>query len=707
MKTHSCAARVFGLAAVITVAPVSAAETHGHPHDHEIPEIIVTADPLGDVDGHFVAPTTVLGADALERESMRSIGEAVANQLGVSSSDFGASVGRPVIRGLGGARVRVLENGIGTMDVSTISADHGVSAEPLFAEQIEILRGPAALLYGSGASGGLVNVSNARIASELPDAAELELYGHYDTAAHEWLGAFKLDAALGRHVAVHFDGLRRDNDDVSIPGFASRPPDPEERPGTLANSSADAHNYTGGASIIGDDGHFGIAISQYDNEYGVPGVHGHDEHDDDDDEHDDDVGHEAGEDGGTRIAMRQSRYDLAGAWHLDRFMIERAKIRWGFNNYAHDEIEADGAVGTKFSNDEWEGRLEFILQPMGRWDGVVGFQFSDKDFKAIGEEAFVFPSSRDSQALFVFEKADFGKVHVDLGFRLETQAATSSAVPGTVTHNLLSISGGASWHYRPDQELGFSASRSQRAPSIEELFAGGPHLASNTFEIGDPDLGEETSHSLDLFWRRTAGRVRFGFTAFVNDIADFTYLRFNDRNADGIADRVEDDFAATGEIVDEDDALLLVNQTQADALFWGLELEAEATVFDNHHGVLDLRLWTDRVSGEFDDGANVPRLPPPRFGGALNWSRGNYYARVAATRTTQGDDLAVLETRTPGFTELNVQAGFRAAVGATELSVFARGSNLLDETQRRHVSLVKDLAPRPGIAGLIGVRLRY
>lgn len=700
MKTHSCVARLFGLAATITVAPLPAAETHGHPHDHEIPEIIVTADPLGDVDGHFVAPTTVLTGDELERESLRSIGETVANQLGVTSSDFGASVGRPVIRGLGGARVRVLENGIGTMDVSTISADHGVSAEPLFAEQIEILRGPATLLYGSGASGGLVNVSNARIASELPDVAELNLYGHYDTAADEWLGAFKLDAALGRHVAVHFDGLRRDNDDVSIPGFASREPDTDERPGTLANSSADAHNYAGGVSIIGDDGYLGIAVSQYDNEYGVPGVHGHDEHEGE-------VGEESGEEGGNRIAMKQSRYDVAGAWHLDRFLIERAKIRWGFNNYGHDEIEGDGAIGTAFSNDEWEGRLEFILQPLGRWDGVVGFQFADKDFKAIGEEAFVFPSSRDSQALFVFEKADFGDVHVDLGFRLETQNATSSALPGTVAHNLLSVSAGASWHYRPDQELGFSASRSQRAPSIEELFAGGPHLASNTFEIGNPDLGEETSHSLDVFWRKHAGRVRFGFTAFVNDIADFTFLRFNDRNADGIADRVEDDFAATGMIVDEDDALLLVNQTQADALFWGLELETDATVFDNHHGLLDVRLWTDRVTGKFDDGSYVPRIPPPRFGGSLSWSRGAYYAQLAATRTTRSDDLAALETRTGAFTELNVQAGYRVHVGTTELSLFARGSNLLDDTQRRHVSLVKDLAPRPGIAGLVGLRLRY
>ncbi|MGR9090227.1 MAG: TonB-dependent receptor domain-containing protein, partial [Gammaproteobacteria bacterium] len=421
----------------------------------------------------------------------------------------------------------------------------------------------------------------------------------------------------------------------------------------------------------------------------------------------DEPGAEPAADGGTRIAQEQSRYDIAAAWHLDRFMIERTKIRWGFNNYAHDEIEAGGAVGTAFSNDEWEGRVEFILQPMGRWDGVVGFQFADKDFRAIGEEAFVPPSSRDSQALFVFEKADFGDVHIDLGFRLETQHAASSAFAGEVDHNLLSISAGASWHFRADQELGFSASRSQRAPSIEELFADGPHLASNTYEIGNPHLGEETSHSLDVFWRKHAGRVRFTFTAFLNDIADFTFLRFNDRNGDGVADRVEEDFGSTGIIVDEDDALLLVDQAQADALFWGIELEASATVFDNAHGLLDLRLWTDRVTGEFDEGGYVPRIPPPRFGAALDWSRDGYYAQLAATRTTRQDDLAELETRTPAFTELNVQVGYRLSLRRTELSLFARGSNLLDETQRRHVSLVKDLAPRPGIAGLIGVRLRY
>jgi len=682
-----------GLAMMIMIHPIEAADTHGDGHDHDIPEIVVTADPLSNGDAHFIAPTTVLTGRDLDHESMRSIGETVGQQLGVSSSDFGASVGRPVIRGLGGARVRVLENGIGSMDVSSLSADHAVTTEPLFAEQIEILRGPATLLYGSGASGGLVNVANARIPVEMPDAPELQLTGHFGTAADEWLGAFRLDAPAGKHIALHFDGLIRDNDDVDIPGFASRFPDPDERYGILTNSSAEAKNAAGGATFFGENGHIGIAVAQYDNEYGVPGVH-----------HDHD-GPEVP--GGPRIEQRQSRYDVAAEYHLHRFMVEQTRVRFGWNNYEHDEVEPGGEVGTRFSNDEMEGRVEFLLKPVGRFDGVIGFQFRDKDFKAIGEEAFVPPSTLDSQAVFLFEKADYGKLHIDLGIRLEQQDTDSDAFAQSPDHNLISVSTGAFWRVAVEHEIGFSASRSQRAPTIEELFSDGPHLATGTYEIGDVNLGEETSYNVDVFWRGTF--VEWGFTLnlFANVIDDFTYLRSNDRNNDGIADRVEDDFAETGEIVDDDDALLLVNQDQRDARFWGIEFESDRMVFDDHRGRLDLRLWTDYVEGEFSGGASVPRMPPLRFGGSLDWELEGVTARLAVVRVTEQDDNARLETPTDAYTDLNVQVGYTIPAGGVEAYVFARGTNLLNETQRRSVSFVKDRAPRPGIGGLFGVRIRY
>ncbi|MGR8921582.1 MAG: TonB-dependent receptor plug domain-containing protein, partial [Gammaproteobacteria bacterium] len=249
----SCRLSLLSLLALGDLGAAAADEQHSHPddHAHELPEIVITADPLGDIDNHFVSPSLVLDADALRTRSLRSIGETVANELGVNSSDFGAAVGRPVIRGLSGSRVRVLENGVGSFDLSTISADHAVSSEPLFAKQVEILRGPATLLYGSGASGGLVNVVNGRIRNTLPDEIEGGLYSHYDTASDGWLGGFELDAALGSMLAVHVDGLRRDTDDVDIPGFAETMPDADESPGTLENSNAEAENFNAGASLVG------------------------------------------------------------------------------------------------------------------------------------------------------------------------------------------------------------------------------------------------------------------------------------------------------------------------------------------------------------------------------------------------------------------------------------------------------------------------
>ncbi len=685
--------------ALFSALPVFADSAHQHPHHQPIDEIIVTADPLGGVDSHIAAPISVLDEEALRRESTRSIGEAVANQLGVNSSDFGASVGRPVIRGLSGARVRVLEGGIGTMDLSTISADHGVAVESIFADQVEIFRGPATLLYGSGASGGLVNVVNGRIPSTVPDGIEAAAYGHYDTASDGWLGAIKLNAAIGNTFALHFDGLMRDAEDINIPGFAEVNPDAGERAGTLPNSDAATDNFSGGGSWIGARGFIGFNVSRLENDYGVPGAHHHEE----------EAGNAESEaPGGTRIDLRQTRYDVKGAYEFARGWFDELRGRFGSNDYKHDEIEGSGEIGTQFENEEFEGRVELIHRPVGRWDGVVGFQYRDQAFVAIGEEAFVPPSQLDAVAVFVFEKADFDRVHLDLGIRGEFQDAESESMIADRSHNLLSISAGATYEYADGMELGINGTRSQRAPTIEELFSGGPHLASNTFEIGDPNLGAETSHNIDVFWRRVKGRYRFDFTVFYNDVSDFIFPQSNDLNRDGVADRVEEDFLDNGGIVNEDEALLLVNQTQVDADFWGFELETRIELFDDSHGDLELRLWTDYVEGELDAGGNVPRLPPLRFGAGLEWERERMYAGFSVIRVTEQNEIGALETETAGFTMFNLHAGYDVPLGAgRSLTVFARGTNLADEQARRHTSFVKDLAPLPGISGLFGVRMRY
>ncbi|MGR8922002.1 MAG: TonB-dependent receptor domain-containing protein, partial [Gammaproteobacteria bacterium] len=478
-------------------------------------------------------------------------------------------------------------------------------------------------------------------------------------------------------------------------------PDADESPGTLENSNAEAENFNAGASLVGERGYLGFSIGYLDNNFGVPGAHHHHEEGEEEDA-------EEEEEGGTRIDIEQTRYDVAGSYRVERAHVHEVRTRWGYNDYQHDEVEGSGEVGTRFSNEEWEGRVEVLLEPIGPWDVAVGGQFRDQDFSALGEEAFVAPAALDSQAGFVFGKAEFGPVHVDLGARYEDQDAVAKQGGARASHGLFSFSGGGVYGYAPGFEVGMSYARSERAPTIEELFAGGPHLASNTFEIGDAGLDEEVSNNVDVFWRKTDGRYRFDFTLFYNHVDDFVYLASNDLNGDGIADRVEDDFGATGEIVDEDDALLLVNQRQQGAEFWGFELEGRMALFDDTRGRADLRLWTDYVNGELDDGSNVPRLPPLRFGGNVDYSRGPWYGRFAVTRVTDQDDSAPLETDTDGYTMVDIDVGYVLYVaGRGEVTLFARGTNLADETARRHTSFVKDLAPLPGRSGLIGVRARF
>lgn len=681
----------------------SLAQSHAHPH-HETEEIVVSADPLGAVDGTLAAPVTIITKDKLRDETMRSIGETVANQPGVTSSDFGASVGRPVIRGQSGGRVRVLEDGVGTLDISTISGDHGVSTESIFAEQVEILRGPATLLYGSGASGGLVNIVNGRIRDTLPAQLTGDAYVQYDVASDGWLTAVQADSPIAEQIVLHFDGLYRSTNDVDIPGFAAVMPDEDARSGTLENSDSEASNYSGGLSWVGDYGFIGFNISRLENEYGVPGAaHHHEE------EEAGGMAEAAEEEGGVHIDLRQTRYDMkAGYEFSDAPLIRQFKWRFAFNDYEHDEIEGNGEIGTAFTNEELETRVEFIHRPIGSWDGVFGVQIRDKDFSAVGEEAFVPPSEVETYAAFLFEKADFNQFHIDAGIRLETQSAESSVAGLKAKHNLLSFSAGSTFSYLDGYEVGFNFSRTQRAPTIEELFAGGPHLATNTFEIGDQNLGEETSHNVDVFWRKNIGRVTLDFTVFYNAVSDYVFLRSSDINGDGVADRVEEDFLTSFEVVDEDDALLLVTQAQEDATFWGFEFISETEIFNNHYGELSARLWADMVAGELDKSGDVPRLPPWRVGLNLNWERDALFGRFNVNHATRQNDTATLETKTDAYTLLDLQLGYRVRIDEQRrLIMFARGTNLANETARRHTSFVKDLAPLAGRSGVIGVRLEF
>ncbi|MEN9726567.1 MAG: hypothetical protein RL434_933, partial [Pseudomonadota bacterium] len=356
----------------------------------------------------------------------------------------------------------------------------------------------------------------------------------------------------------------------------------------------------------------------------------------------------------------------------------------------------------------YDGRFELLHEPVAGFTGVFGVQLQDRDFAALGEEAFVPESSQRSVAGFLVEERDFGAFHAELGLRFEHNEAEDLERGLSADFDVHAVSGGLNYAYTEGHELGFSVTHAGRAPAIEELFAGGAHLATNTYEIGSADLDVETSTNLDLYWRRTVGAWALTLGFFYNDIADYIYAAEQDLNDDGVADRVEEDFAETGEVVDEEDALLLVVQDQRDARFWGFELESRLTLFDDARGALQWRLWSDYVEARFRDGDRIPRIPALRFGTGLEWQRDAWSADVRLTRVADQNRTASLETPTNGNTVLDVGVEYTLPLaGERALVLFARGNNLLDEEIRRHASFLKDQAPMPGASGLLGFRCLF
>lgn len=653
-------------AALLVLAALPAA---GADATVELDPLFVTARPSGSQSlEHIAQPITVLGRDRLIRKQRNTIGETVAQELGVTASDFGAGSSRPVIRGLGGPRVQVLQGGIGTMDAATVSADHQTTIDPFQAQQVEIIRGPATLLYGSGASGGLVNVVTGRIPEYVPDF-EAALETNYDSASDGKMFGLRARGGIDS-IALHFDGLKRSSNDY------------ESAEGRVRNSFVDTTDFNVGMSWFGDRGFFGVSFGRYDSRYGIPL---------DPDDPDEDV----------VIDLSQDRYDFAG--RLDRPVhgLRSIDLRAGYNRYTHTEFE-EGDPETEFRNNEWEGRIELNHESIGPFTGTLGVQYRNRRLVAEGDEAFLPPSRLQSVGVFLFEDTDWRDWHFEAGARFEHQNISPDALSGLpeVNHDVYSLSAGALWAFTPGYDLGLTATRAQRAPAIEELLADGPHLATGTFEEGDVNLDEETSNNLDLSLRRTEGRLTWKLNVFVNYIEDFIFLQSLDEDGDGLPDFVDDDRDPGGD-------LLLVAYRQSDALFYGTEAEAVYRVFDDARGVLDWRLFGDWVRARRSGGEDLPRISPARLGSGLDYSRGPWRADVDVTNVFRQSDTAPLEDATSGYTLLNLGFSYSLKSGPATTTVFARGLNLLDEDARRHTSFLKDRAPLPGRSAFVGIRAEF
>jgi iron complex outermembrane receptor protein len=655
----------------------------------ELDTVVVTA-PLQQKQSETAVPVTVLEKEDLLAKPSGTVGQVLQQEAGISNQSFGPSVGTPVIRGQAGPRVRVLNNGIGANDVSAISPDHATSVEPLLAERIEVLRGPATLLYGSGAIGGVVNVIDNRIPDTMPDKVlGGALEQRFDSVSNQTGTAMKLEGGQG-NVAIHLDGFYRHNDDLSIGGRAIDTAkvaitDPSfkviDNPyGHTNNTGAEAISGSVGLSWIDDFGFAGASINSLNNNYGVPS---------------DGTGEET-----VEIALRQNKYDFKSELNQPFKFAKVLRARLGYTDYQHTEI-ANGEPGAFFTNKSYEGRLELNHNDIGPLRGMVGFQAQSSDFNAIEKlsgESIVPRSDITSYGVFGIESFDVGPVTYQFGTRVEQTDIRPDGY-NSLSYTPVSASASAQWKIDSQNSLNLAITRSSRAPNVQELLSDGFHDATRSFERGSLSLKEETSYNLDLGYRFKSDWMRAELDLFHNWAVDYIYQR------------------RTGNFVDEEGdsehcgdsyCVPVLQSSQADATFKGYEAKLIFPVMENRHGLLDLTLFSDYTRGEFTSGGNVPRIPPLRYGLQLDYTKDRYDGYLRFTRVDGQPDVGDNETTTAGYFLLNAGVNYRLKVyKEAELTLFARGNNLLDQNIRNAASYLRNFAPEAGRGAEIGFRLSY
>lgn len=663
--------------------------------EHE--RVVVQTTPLGGELSEQTQSVTILTGNELKLRLEPTIGETLNREPGVSSTYFGPGASRPVIRGLGEDRIRVLQDGLNTVDVSNVSPDHAVTIEPLNIQTIEVVRGPATLLYGPNTVGGVVNIIDNRIPSEkLSRPLEGKIEGRYGTVDDLRSGAGTVEFGLGP-IVIHLDGFKRETDDIEIPGFArSRrlreldplPPGEEEARGTLPNSFTESEGGAAGASYVWDKGYFGVAYSGINSHYGTV----------------------AEED--VTIDLEQRRFDARGAFYQPFSPIKSIIYKFGYSDYTHTEFEGP-EVGTVFKIDGFDGRLEIAHEKIGPFEGVFGYQGQRTDFSALGEEAFLPPVRTESNAGFIFEEIALDPIRLQFGARYDHQTNDTefnAAFGPGVSREFDAISGSAGILYSPNQSytLALTFAYTERPPTYVELFADGPHVATNAFEIGDANLGLERSYSVDLSLRKNLGRVTGSLSLFYYRFKDFIVAQPTGEFEDGLpvfaytatdADFLGGEFALTFHLIEpsagsaatsgKDDKNVAARPSRPHRLH--LDTKADYT-------------WTEDRSTS----RSLPRITPFRTSAALVYEFADRFdARLEGQYVREQDRTAEFELPTDGYFLLNAAVSYRVPVGPVNLDFYVKGTNLTNDEARVHTSFLKDIAPLAGRGALVGVRASF
>jgi iron complex outermembrane recepter protein len=625
--------------------------------------VIVTATPLADkADALSQGVAVVSRAQAANASLSGGLGEALTGLPGVRATSYGANASRPIIRGLGEDRIRLLLNGLGGIDASTLSPDHAPAIDGLDADTIEVLKGPAALRYGSNAIGGVVNVVDGRLPLTLPEKAiEGEIFLGSSSVDSAKAGAFRINGTSGKYV-VRFDALARSNGDYDIPGFAQsealRAETGDETQGSVFNTRGEIWAVGVSAARIGDRSNLAISARNTQSNYGIPGEE-------------------------AFIDLKQTRID-GRAIFTGLGLVDSLTLSATGGDYSHSEIEFDGEVGTVFANKGYEGRAEARLKPMGNFEGLIGIQFGANDFSALGEEAFILPVTIEQAGLFGFQRYSGSGWGGELGARYETRSYSGQA--GNRDFDLSSVSAGVFGKPMVGVRLSLNIGRIERAPTEVELFADGPHAATQAFERGNAALKKEVASTVEggLSWRT------FGWTTQI----DVWRAQF-----DGFVG-----FTPTGEIEEE---LSVYEVTQKDAVLNGFELSLSGPVWTGRSVSLNADVALDYVRGTYDDGGAIARIPPGLVTVGLEAQISRFLARGEVQVLSEQDKVAAFERPTDGATLVNVRFGWKPLADNDALEVTLEGRNLGDEDVREHTSYLKEALPKPGRSIRLSVRAPF
>ena len=662
-------------------APVSANsqdDEHAHEHIHDehddVETIVVTASPLEHDRDELAIPVNRIDRDELLENLGSTIGETIRQIPGIASTGFTAGASRPVIRGQDAYRSEVLVDGLRTQDVSRESPDHGVPINPLSAKRIEIVRGPATLRYGGGASAGVVNVITNRIPDRISkESIQGEVFGGIGLLANERDLSASVEGGYG-NVAWHFDGSLRQSNDYAIPN--------DDHPHVQSGTSTDAFTGSLGAAYFLDAGRIGFSYTRAESEYGLPAS-----------------------DGETNIDMHTDRYRLEADLVEPLEGIREIRFRGVYSKYRHDEI-ADAVVGQTYRNEEFEGRIEILHETVSGFNGALGIHGRTRDFRADGEAAdFLGPTETTTAAAYLYEEYDFDNGLVaELGMRIElTNVEGRDANSIRRSRDFVPISGALSVLASPIEWLtiGLRGAVSQRAPSQVELFARGTHEATRTFEIGDPHLDEETSLTGDFRVEVQGARGRFEWSGFVTRYEDFI---FAERTGNQVDENGLPIAASDPEALDE------LFYSGRDVLFYGAEFSGELDLFELDCGTIGFDGRFDFVRGRFSHGAdaNLPRIVPIRWGGGLFFASESLDARVGFLRTEAQEKTGAFERPTASFTTLDASMTFRMEL-TVEIPVAwtLTARNLTDIRGRNAIAFNKDEVLRPGRSIRFGLRIQF